>query len=97
MSPTLLQVVALLRLLAFMVLLYAMLAWFVERQIENPQSKVKGFFRLLISPVTGLVARLMPPGTGYRRVLAVSTGVAAAVWVALVILDEVLRLSMAGR
>jgi uncharacterized protein YggT (Ycf19 family) len=89
MSPAL-KLVAMLRLLAFMVLIYAGLAWFVERKSQNPQSKVRGFFRLLISPVTGIVGRFLPPGTAYERVLAVSTGVVAAVWVALVILDEVL-------
>ncbi|HSB19002.1 MAG TPA: hypothetical protein VLD85_03225 [Anaeromyxobacteraceae bacterium] len=90
MSPVLLRLVTMLRLLAFMVLIYAGLAWIVERRSQNPQSKVRAFFRLLISPVVRLVARFLPPGTAYVRVLAVTTGVVAAVWVALVILDEVL-------
>lgn len=90
MVPALAKLVTLLRLLAFMVLIYAGLAWIVERKSQNPQSKVRGFFRLLISPVTRLVGRFLPPGTAYERVLAVTTGAVAAVWVALVILDELL-------
>ena len=89
MSPALVKLVAMLRLLAFMVLLYVGLAWIVERQIDKPDSKMRGFFRLLASPVTGLVARFLPPGTAIERQLAVSTGVVAAIWVVLVILDEV--------
>jgi uncharacterized protein YggT (Ycf19 family) len=90
MALALLKLVTMLRLLAFMVLIYAGLAWIAERTIAKPDSKVKAFFRILCAPVAGPVARLLHPGAGRQRVLAVSTGAAAAVWVALVVLDEVL-------
>lgn len=88
---TLAKLVTMLRLLAFMVLLYVGLAWMVERRSQNPESKVRAFFRILCSPVTGLVGRFLPAGTRHERVLAVSAGAVAALWVALIALDEVLK------
>jgi uncharacterized protein YggT (Ycf19 family) len=90
-APGLLAVVTLLRFLAFMVLVYVGLGWMVERYSRSPESRLRSFFRLLCSPVTRPVARLMPSGTAHRRVLAVSFGVVAALWIAFVGLSEVLR------
>jgi len=84
------RLVTLLRLLAFMVLIYVGLAWMVERKSRNPESKVRAFFRILCSPVTGIVGRFLRAGTGQERLLAVSAGVVAAIWVLLIALDEVL-------
>jgi hypothetical protein len=81
----------LLRLLAFMVLLYLGLGWLAERYATRPDSKVKAFFRLLCSPVTRPVARALRPGSGERRVLAVSMGIVAGVWAVLVVVSEVVR------
>jgi len=83
------KLATLLRLVAFMVLVYLLLAWMVERNSRNPQGKVRAFFRTLCSPVTGLVARFLP-GAGQDRLLKVSVGVVAAVWVVLIALDELL-------
>ena len=85
------KLVTMSRLLAFMVLLYVGLAWMVERRSRNPESKVRAFFRILSSPVTVVVGRFLPAGTGQERLLAVSAGVAAAAWVLLIALDEVLK------
>jgi len=85
------RVLTMLRLIAFMVVLYLGLGWIAERYITKPDSKVKAFFRLLGSPVTRPVARMMPPGSGERRVLAVSMGVVAGVWIVLIILTEALQ------
>jgi len=84
------RLVTMLRLLAFMVLIYVGLAWMVERKSRNPESKVRAFFRILCSPVTGLVGRFLPPGTAQDRLLAVSAGVVAAIWVTLIAIDEIL-------
>jgi len=84
------KVVTMLRLLAFMVLIYVLLAWMVERNSRNPRSKVRAFFRILCSPVTGLVGRYLPAGASQDRLLKVSAGVVAVVWVVLIALDEVL-------
>jgi uncharacterized protein YggT (Ycf19 family) len=88
---TLAKLVTMSRLLAFMVLLYVGLAWMVERRSQNPESKVRAFFRILCSPVTGPVGRFLPAGSPHQRVLAVSAGVVAAAWVVLIALDELLR------
>ena len=85
------KVFTMLRLLAFMVLLYLGLGWLAERYVTRPDSKVKAFFRLLCGPVTRPIARMMPSGSGERRVLAVSTGVVAGVWIVLIFLTEALQ------
>jgi hypothetical protein len=89
MDSTLVGVFTLLRLLAFMVLLYLGLGWLVERYSTRPDSKVKAFFRLLCSPITRPVSRLLQPGSGERRILAVSIGVVASIWVVLIVVTEV--------
>lgn len=89
-EPALLKTLTLLRLLAFMVVLYLGLGWLAERYVTRPDSKLKGFFRLLASPVTKLVARRMP-GSGERKVLAVSIGLVASLWLVLIVMTEVVR------
>ena len=84
------KVVTMLRLLAFMVLIYVLLAWMVERNSKNPQSKVRAFFKILCSPITALVARFLPRDAGQDRLLKVSAVAVAVVWVVLIALDEVL-------
>lgn len=84
------KLVTMLRLLAFMVLIYVLLAWMVERNSQNPQGKVRAFFRILCSPITGLVARFLPKDAGQDRLLKVSAVVVAIAWVLLIALDEVL-------
>jgi len=86
----LVQIVTLLRSVAFMVLVYVGLAWLVERRSQNPASKVRAFFRVLSAPVTYPVSRVLGPGASPERVLAVSTGVVAVVWAVLVVVSEVL-------
>jgi uncharacterized protein YggT (Ycf19 family) len=86
----LVKAVTLLRAVAFMVTVYVGLAWIVERRSQNPASKVRAFFRVLSSPVTYPVSRFLRPGTSPERVLAVSTGVVAVIWVALIVLSEVM-------
>jgi uncharacterized protein YggT (Ycf19 family) len=90
-EPALVKTLTLLRLIAFMVLLYLGLGWFTERYSTRPDSKVRGFFRLLCSPITRPVARLMPSGTGELRVLAVAIGLVAGIWVVLIVATEALR------
>lgn len=85
------KIVSLLRLLAFMVFIYLALGWVVERRSRVPDSQLKAFFRVLCSPVTAPVSRLVKPGTSHERVLVVSLGIVGVVWVLLIVLDEVLR------
>lgn len=85
------KVVTLVRLVAFMVLVYLVLGWLVERYSTKPDSQLKAFFRLICSPITRLVARRMPNATPYRRILALSMTWVGLVWLASVVLNEVLR------
>jgi hypothetical protein len=91
MDSPLVRTLTMLRLLAFMVVLYLGLGWLAERYVTKPNSKVKGFFRLLCGPVTRLVARALPAPTTERRLLAVSMEVVAGIWVVVIIVTEVLR------
>lgn len=91
MDPRLLQTLTLLRLVAFMVLLYLALGLLAERFATRPDSKVRAFFRTLCSPVTRPVSRLLPSGSGERRVLSVSIGLVASVWIALIVATELGR------
>lgn len=86
----LVKTLTLLRLVAFMVLLYLGLGWLVERYSTRPDSKLKGFFRLLGSPIVRPVARAMSPGTPESRVIAVSLAVVGGIWIALLLATEAL-------
>ena len=68
----LLKIVMVLRLIAFMVLMYLAFAWFVERKSTNPEGKIRAFFRIVCSPVAVPVSRMLGPGASYQRVLVVS-------------------------
>ena len=85
------KILTLIRLVAFMVLVYLALGWLVERYSRKPNSQLKGFFRLICSPVTGPVARRMSKETPHQRVLAVSIGLVGAVWLASIVLAQVVR------
>ena len=80
----LLKIVMVLRLLAFMVLMYLALAWFVERRSTNPQGKIRAFFRIVCAPVAAPVARRLGPGVSYEKVLVVSMALVAAAWALLI-------------
>jgi uncharacterized protein YggT (Ycf19 family) len=90
-AAALFKILTVLRLLAFMVLIYLGLGWLAERYATRPDSKLRGFFRLLCTPVTRPVARLLPPGAGEGRVLAVSMALVLGVWVVLIVVTEAMR------
>jgi hypothetical protein len=86
----LLKIVMVLRLIAFMVLMYLAFAWFVERKSTNPQGKIRAFFRIVCAPIAVPVSRRLRPGTSYERVLVVSMLVVGATWAMLIALNEFL-------
>ena len=86
----LLKIVMLLRLIAFMVLMYLALAWFVERRSTNPEGKIRAFFRIVCAPVAVPVSRRLGPGASYQRVLVVSMLVVGAAWAVLIGLNYLL-------
>jgi len=89
--PQLYNVLTLLRLLAFMVVVYVGLGWLVERRSRDPESKLRAFFHIVCSPVTWLVAKRMAPGTPKERVFRMSFLAVALVWMGLVGLHRLLR------
>jgi uncharacterized BrkB/YihY/UPF0761 family membrane protein len=74
-----------------MVLVYLALGLLVEVRSTKPDSKLKAFFRLLCSPVTRPVSRLVQSGSSHARVLLVSMGVVGAVWALSIVLLDVAR------
>jgi len=86
----LLKIVMVLRLIAFMVLMYLAFAWFVERKSTNPQGKIRAFFHIVCAPVAVPVSRWLRPGTSYERVLVVSMVLVGAIWAMLIALNEFL-------
>lgn len=83
----LLKIVMVLRLVAFMVLMYLAIAWFVERRSTNPQGKIRAFFRIVCAPVAVPVGRRLGPGVPYEKVLVVSMALVAAAWALLILLN----------
>lgn len=82
------NVLTLLRLIAFMVLVYVGLGWLVERRSRDPESKLRYFFHVVCSPVTWLVAKGMKPGTPMERVFRMSFLAVALVWMLLIALHR---------
>ena len=91
MNITLLQVVTLLRLVSFMVLVYLLLGLLVEVNSRKPDSKLKAFFRVVCSPVTRPVSRLVARESSHQRVLVVSLAVVGAIWITSILLSDAVR------
>jgi uncharacterized protein YggT (Ycf19 family) len=89
----LLKIIMVLRLVAFMVLMYLALAWFVERRSTNPEGKIRAFFRIVCGPVAVPVSRVLGPAAGYQKVLVVSMGIVGAAWAVLIVLNWLLTRS----
>jgi hypothetical protein len=87
------NVLTLLRLVAFMVLIYIGLGWLVERR-SAPESKLRYFFHIVCSPVTWLVARRMAPGTPKERVFRMSFLAVALVWMLSIALHRLAQPAM---
>jgi preprotein translocase subunit SecG len=85
----LIKLLLLLRLIAFMALVYLGFGLLVEWRSRKPDSKLKAFARLLCSPLTRPVAALSPAGLGYRQLLGRTTLVIAGLWLALVVASEI--------
>jgi len=83
--------VTLLRVLAFMVIVYLGFGLLVERYSRKPESQLKAFARTVCSPITRPVARYLAPGAAYTRVLALSIGVVAVFWAVTVIAGRLIR------
>lgn len=84
------KVVTLLRLVAFMVLVYLGFGLLVERYSRRPGSQLKAFARTVCSPVTRPVARWLAPSSDHWRVLVVSIAVVTALWAVTIVAGRAL-------
>ena len=88
--PQLFNVLTLLRLVAFMVVIYVGLGWLVERR-SGPESKLRYFFRTVCLPVTKLVEKFMVPGTPKERVFRMSFLVVVLFWMGLIAVHRLVQ------
>lgn len=87
-SPELLRFLLLIRMVAFLAFMYLIFGWIVERTTRNPESKVRGFARLICSPLTKPVASLMSAESPYPLVLRNTLYAFALLWFALFAISE---------
>ncbi len=80
MSDTAFRLWLLLRLLAFMAVIYLSLAVMVDRFSKKPGSKLRWFFEVVSGPLTLPVRALMPAGTPERRLRWLALALALVVW-----------------
>jgi hypothetical protein len=90
-ADTSIKVLTLLRLVAFMLIVYLAFGLVVERFSTKPDSQLKAFARTVCSPVTRPVQRYLAPGGDQRRLLLVGLGVAGVLWALAVVAARALR------
>lgn len=86
-APHWLKLLLLLRLIAFMALIYALFGLLVEARSRKPDSKLKGFAHLICRPLTQPVAMLFP-GLAYPQLLRRTTWLIAGLWLLITIASE---------
>jgi uncharacterized protein YggT (Ycf19 family) len=86
-----LKIATLLRLVAFMIVVYLGIGLLVERYSTRPDSQLKAFFRTVCSPITRPVARWIAPGADQRRLLLLGIAFVGAFWALTVLATRVLR------
>lgn len=87
-TPELLRILLLIRMIAFLLFMYLIFGWIVERATRDPDSKVRGFARLVCSPLTRPVASLMSADSPYPLVLRNTLYVFAFLWFATFAISE---------
>lgn len=89
MPSDLVKVLLLGRLIAFMLMVYVGFGLVVEWRSRREGSKLKAFARLLCRPLVVPVARLSPEGTPYITILRRTAIAVLAVWLAFILVSEV--------
>ena len=87
------RILLLLRLIAFIGVLYMALHILVARFSRKPESRLLWFFEVLTGPLTRTVARFAAPGTPPARLRWLAFGACALIWVATIVAVE----NLAGR
>lgn len=90
MDPQLVKLLLLARLIAYMLLIYLGFGLIVELASRKPESKLRGFARLLCSPLVRPVAARMSADTPYLGQLQRTLWIALALWLVLVVGTEIL-------
>lgn len=83
-----LRLLLLLRLVAFMAVIYLALHVAVARWSRKPGSKLLWFFEVVTAPLLRLTSWLAPAGTGAAGLRLWALGCFAALWLAALVLVE---------
>jgi len=84
------RILLLLRLIAFIGVLYMALHILVARLSRKPGSKLLWFFEVLTGPLTRSVARVAPQGSSPARLRWLTLGACALLWIAAILADRTL-------
>lgn len=79
------KILYLVRFVAFLAVVYLLLDLLVSRLLRNPESKVRGFFALIASPLTRPVRAFLPPTASDDQVRLAALGLVGAVWLVVVL------------
>ena len=85
MDATSAKILLLVRFIAFLAFVYLLLDLLVSRLLRDPQSKVRGFFALIASPLTRPVRSFLPPTATDDQVRLAALGLVGVVWVVIVL------------
>ena len=88
MDATSTKLILMVRFIAFLAFVYLLLDLLVSRLIRNSESKVRGFFALIASPLTRPVRSFLPPSATDDQVRLAALGLVGVVWAAVVLLSR---------
>lgn len=80
MDATSVKILLLVRFVAFLAFVYLLLDLVVSRLFRSPESKVRGFFALVASPLTRPVRSFLPPNATHDQVRLAAMGLVGLVW-----------------
>ena len=88
MDETSTKLILMVRFIAFLAFVYLLLDLLVSRMVRSPESKVRGFFALIASPLTRPVRSFLPPSATDDQVRLAALGLVGVVWAAVVLLPR---------
>ena len=88
MDETSTKLILMVRFIAFLAFVYLLLDLLVSRLVRNPESKIRGFFALIASPLTRPVRSFLPPSATDDQVRLAALGLVGVVWAAVVLLSR---------
>lgn len=82
------KLLLLVRFIAFLAFVYLLLDLLVSRLVRNPESRIRGFFALVASPLTRPIRSFLPPSATEDQVRLAALGLVCVVWAAVVLLSR---------